>query len=98
MTITGTSFVTGAKVTFGKVAATSIEVVSPTSIIAITPKNEPGAVDVGISAGGQLFTLPRGFTYEKAEEPPAPPKKPPVTSTTKPGEQKSGNPLELPEQ
>ena len=37
MTITGSSFQTGATVTFGAVAAQSVNVVSPTSIIAVAP-------------------------------------------------------------
>ncbi len=49
MTLTGTGFTTGATVTIGGVAATSVVVVSATSITAVTAAHAPGAVDVVVT-------------------------------------------------
>ena len=62
--LTGTGFMAGATVTFGGVAATSVSVVSPTTITALRPAHAPGAVDVVVtSLDGQVATLAGGFTY-----------------------------------
>ena len=63
VTITGTNFATGATVTFGGTAATSVVVVSSTSITATTPAGSAGAVTVTVtnpggqsgSSGGRLY-------------------------------------------
>jgi IPT/TIG domain/Abnormal spindle-like microcephaly-assoc'd, ASPM-SPD-2-Hydin/Fibronectin type III domain len=64
VTITGANFVTGATVTFGSAAATSVVVVSGTQITATTPAGSAGAVLVTVSnPGGQSGALAGGFTY-----------------------------------
>ncbi len=64
VTIQGTGFLTGATVSFGGVLATSVEVASSTSIIAVTPAHAAGAVDVQVTnANGQSGTLASGYTY-----------------------------------
>jgi hypothetical protein len=64
VTITGTSFATGATVTFGGATATNVVVVSGTQITATTPAGSAGAVTVTVTnpgaAGGSLAN---GFTY-----------------------------------
>ncbi len=64
VTITGSGFVTGATVTFGGLAATSVVVVNGTTITCDTPAHAVGAVDVVVlNPDGQLATLASGFTY-----------------------------------
>jgi len=64
VTITGTNFSAGATVTFGMTAATSVVVVSPTSITAITPAGSAGAATVMVmNPGAQSGSLANGFTY-----------------------------------
>jgi hypothetical protein len=64
VTLTGTSFAAGTTVTIGGAAATSVVVVSATSITAITPAGTAGARDVRVTlSGGQTATLTGGFTY-----------------------------------
>ena len=68
MEINGTDFVSGATVTFGGLAATGVNVASPTAIEATTPSRAPGdgagAVNVVVTnPDGQSGTLSRGFTY-----------------------------------
>jgi hypothetical protein len=63
VTITGTNFTTGATVTFGSTVATSVVVVSSTSITAITPSDTAGAVTVTVTLNGQSGSLTNGFTY-----------------------------------
>jgi len=63
VTITGTNFAAGATVTFGATAATSVVVVSSTSITATTPAGSAGAVTVTVTVGGQSGSLTSGFTY-----------------------------------
>jgi IPT/TIG domain. len=66
VTLTGKNFVSGARVTFGGAAATSVVVVSATQITASTPPHKAGGVDVVVTnPGGQSGTLPSGFTYHK---------------------------------
>jgi hypothetical protein len=66
VTLTGKNFVSGARVTFGGAAATSVVVVSATQITASTPPHKPGAVNVVVTnPGGQSGTLAGGFTYHK---------------------------------
>ena len=63
VTITGTNFATGATVTFGSTAATSVVVVSSTTITAKTPAGSAGAVTVTVTVSGQSGSLANGFTY-----------------------------------
>ena len=66
VTITGTSFATGATVTFGATAATNVVVVSSTSITATSPAGSPGAVTVTVTVSGHSGSLANGFTYTVA--------------------------------
>jgi hypothetical protein len=63
VTITGTNFATGATVTFGGTAATSVVVVNSTTITATTPAHAAGAVTVAVTVSGQSGSLASGFTY-----------------------------------
>ncbi len=64
VTITGTNFATGATVTFGSAAATSVVVVNSTTITAKTPAGSAGAVTVTVTnSGGLSGNLASGFTY-----------------------------------
>jgi phospholipase C len=57
VTLTGTGFVSGATVTFGSAAATSVVVVNSTTITAKTPANAAGAVNVTVTENSQSGTL-----------------------------------------
>jgi hypothetical protein len=62
--ITGTNFASGATVSFGGTAATSVSVVSNSSITATTPAHTAGAVSVVVTnSNGQSGTLANGYTY-----------------------------------
>lgn len=62
--ITGAHFQSGASVTFGGVAATSVNLVSSTQLTAVTPKGNAGAVAVAVmNPGGESAALTDGFTY-----------------------------------
>ena len=64
MTITGTGFQSGAAVTIGGTAATSVTVVSSTSITATTPAHAAGAADVVVTnTDNQAGALSGGYTY-----------------------------------
>jgi hypothetical protein len=62
VTITGTNFVSGATLTFGGAAATSVIVVSATSITARTPAHAAGPVNVVVTTT-QSGVLSNGFSY-----------------------------------
>jgi hypothetical protein len=66
VTITGTNFMAPdvTTVTFGGVAATSLVVVSATSLTCTTPAGAAGAADVVATASSGAGTLTAGFTYE----------------------------------
>jgi IPT/TIG domain len=65
VTLTGDNLVSGSRVTFGGVAATSVVVVSATQITASTPTYKPGAVNVVVtSPNGQRGALANGFTFD----------------------------------
>lgn len=67
VTLTGTNFVGGSRVTFGGAAATSVVVASATQINADTPPHTAGTVSiVVISPNGQRGTLANGFTFVAA--------------------------------
>ncbi len=64
VTITGTNFVAGAKVTFGGTAGTAVAVNSATSISVTTPAHSTGVVSVVVTnPNGQSATLTNAFTY-----------------------------------
>lgn len=66
VTLKGTNFASGATVSFGGAAATSVVVVSGTQITANTPPHKSGAVNVVVTnPGGQRGTLASGFVYHK---------------------------------
>ena len=63
LTITGSNFTAPATVTIGGVAATNVQVQSPTSIMAVAGSHAPGAADVVVVAAGKSATLAGAFTY-----------------------------------
>ena len=63
VTITGTNFATGATVTFGGTAATSVAVTNSTTITATTPAGSAGAATVTVTVSGQSGSLAGAFTY-----------------------------------
>lgn len=64
VTLTGTNFMVGATVTFDGVAATSIVVVSKTSITCDTPAHVVGVVDVEVqNVDARSARLANGYTY-----------------------------------
>ncbi len=65
VTLTGTGFQTGATVSFGGTAATSVTVLSAASITCVTPAaGTPGAVNVTVTnPDTQSATLTNGYTY-----------------------------------
>ena len=64
ITITGTNFLSGAAVTLGGVAASSVNVVSSSQITAVTPVHVAGTVAVQVTNGdGQSAPTPGSFTY-----------------------------------
>jgi LPXTG-motif cell wall-anchored protein len=52
-----------ATVTFGGVAATDVQVTSPTTITAVVPPHAVGSVDVVATVNGIAFTLSNGYAY-----------------------------------
>jgi len=66
LTIAGTGFQSGATVTMGGSAATSVTVVSSTSITAITPPQAAATVNITVTnPNGQSATLVNGYTYRR---------------------------------
>lgn len=65
VTIPGTNFPVGTTpvITFGGVPATSVVVVSATSITCVTPAHAAGAVDVKLIGATGTVTKSNGFTY-----------------------------------
>jgi Metallo-peptidase family M12/IPT/TIG domain len=64
VTITGSGFVSGAAVSLGGAAATSVSVVSSTKITAVAPAHATGKVSVAVTnPGGAGATLSNGFFY-----------------------------------
>jgi hypothetical protein len=67
VTITGTGFESGATVTFGGAVATSVNVVSTTTITATTPAHSAGVVSVVVTnPDAQSGTLAGAFNYTNA--------------------------------
>ena len=64
VTLSGTGFTGATSVTFGGIAATSVNVVNSTTITAVTPAHAVGAVDVVIDTPAGGATLVNGYTYE----------------------------------
>ena len=72
VTLTGQHFVSGATVTFGGAAATSVVVASATQITAKTPAHAQGSVSVVVTnPNGQSATVASVFTYTAAATPPS---------------------------
>jgi len=63
VSITGENFDSSATVTIGGSAATSVVVVSPTTITCITPAHAAGAVDLVVTGASGSDTLTDGITY-----------------------------------
>lgn len=63
VTITGKDFIGATGVTFGGTAATSVVVVSDTSITCVTPAKTAGAKDVIVTTPAGSGTKTNGFTY-----------------------------------
>ncbi|MDO9538755.1 MAG: ice-binding family protein, partial [Methanocalculus sp.] len=61
--ITGTDFTGAVSVTFGNVAATNVQVISPTQITATTPAHPAGTVDIVITTPFGIATAPSAYTY-----------------------------------
>lgn len=71
VTVSGTSFLPGATVTFGTGAATNVVVVSAVSITALTPAGAAGSVTVTVTNPGALAgALANAFTYTAGGTPP----------------------------
>ncbi|MFY0566914.1 IPT/TIG domain-containing protein [Archangium lansingense] len=85
VTLRGSGFAPGATVRFGGVAATSVIVVSDTSISTLTPAHESGWVDVEvINPDGGRAVQAGGFLYE-VDGPPTVSSVSPNTGSTKGG-------------
>ncbi len=63
VTLTGVGLTGATSVTFGGVAATSINVLNSTTVTAVTPAHATGAVDVVITTPGGSATDTNGYTY-----------------------------------
>ena len=63
VTLFGTGFTGATSITFDGVAATSVNVVSSTTVTAVTPAHATGAVDVVITTPVGSATLTNGYTY-----------------------------------
>ena len=69
ITITGTNFTGATVVKIGANAATSVVVVSDTSITAVTPAGLAGAQSVAVTTAGGIATAPGAFTYTNVSLP-----------------------------
>lgn len=63
VTLTGTNLSGATDVSFGGVAATSVNVVNSTTVTAVTPAHAAGAVNVAITTPAGSATLQNGYTY-----------------------------------
>ena len=62
--ILGSGFQSGASVTFGGIAATSVTVVSSTEVQAVSPVSSAGTISIGVTnTDSQSATLASAFTY-----------------------------------
>jgi hypothetical protein len=70
VTITGSGFTAGAGVAFSGVAATGVNVVSSTTLTAVTPPRPTGLADVSVTTPApQTATLPQAFFYAPTAAP-----------------------------
>ena len=69
ITITGTNLLGATSVTVGGAEATSVVIVSSTTITALTPAGTVGAQDIRVRTPGGITTLAGGFTYVDATSP-----------------------------
>jgi hypothetical protein len=70
VTLSGSNFVSGATVSFGGTAASNVTVTSSTTIMATTPAQPAGAVNVTVTnPDGQSATLNNSFTYTSLPAP-----------------------------
>lgn len=63
ITLTGNGFTGATSLTFGGIAATSLNVVNSTTVTAVTPAQATGAVDVVMTTSSGSATKTNGFTY-----------------------------------
>ncbi len=63
VTLTGTGLTGATALTFGGVAATSVNIVSSTTVTAVTPAHAAGSVDVVIDTPAGGATLASGYSY-----------------------------------
>lgn len=64
ITVTGTNFTAPASLTLGGAAATSVTVVNPNTVTALTPPHAAGVVDVALTVpSAPAALLPAGFFY-----------------------------------
>ncbi len=70
-TLTGKGFAAPAKVWFGGVLATDVQVKDATSLTCITPAGTTGAVKVEVEVGGEKASKDKAFTYDAAPKPTA---------------------------
>lgn len=64
VTVLGTGFVPGSRLTFGGISATEVEVLNGASMTARTPAGSVGDVDVILTTpSGESWTVEDGFTY-----------------------------------
>ena len=64
VTLTGVGLSGALGVTFGGMAATSVNVVNSTTVTAVTPAHAAGAVDVVITTPNESATYTNGYTYQ----------------------------------
>jgi hypothetical protein len=68
VTLTGTNFQSGASVTFGGLAASSITVSNSTTIVATTPAHSSGSVAVTVTnTDGTTTTLNTGYAFHSVD-------------------------------
>ena len=64
VTVTGTGFVSGASVTFGRLHASSVTFISSTQLRAVAPSRTAGYYDLNVTnPNGAMATTPVGFTF-----------------------------------
>jgi streptogramin lyase len=63
ITVTGTGFTTGASLRIGGAVATSVLVVNPTTLTAVTPSGVAGAATASVTTAGGTGSLPNAFNY-----------------------------------
>lgn len=64
VTLTGSNLTFTTAITFGGVAATSINVINDTTVTAVTPSHAVGVVDVTITTPYGSSTMTDGYTYQ----------------------------------